>query len=354
MKKQVTVILALVFLLGTACIKDHHKPTTEVTVSTFAGSGQQGSADGTGTSASFNKPIGIAINAAGNLYVVDQLNVKIRMITPGAAVTTLAGSSPEGFADGQGAEAKFRSPYGVTVDVSGNIYVADFGNNRIRKISPTGLVTTFAGSGATGSANGKIDVASFYGPTDVTFDASGNFYVADNYNNIIRKISRDGVVSTLAGSGVPGNANGKGTAASFYTPDALIADAAGNVYVADSGNSLIRKITPDGVVTTFAGSGKAGSADGRGTAASFTLPAGMVFDASGNLYVADYGSNKIRKVTPQGDVTTVAGNGVAGFADGPGASASFNSPYDLAIDHAGNLYVADSFNERIRKIEIGE
>lgn len=353
MKNQTTFILGLTLLLGSiSCIKEHVKHVLTVTVSTFAGSGQRGSTDGIGTSASFNKPIGIAIDAAGNLIVVDQLNALIRKISPATVVTTLAGNGFPGFADGQGTTAQISYAYGVAVDASGYAYLADFNNNRIRKISPTGLVTTFAGSGQTGATNGNVNTASFYGPTDVALDASGNVYVADNYNNIIRKITPDGMVSTLAGSGTPGNANGKGTAASFYSPGGLAVDAAGNVYVGDAINNMIRKITPQGVVTTFAGSGQPGSVDGRGTGASFSLPYGLAFDASGNLIVADYGNNKIRKVSPQGVVTTLAGNGVAGFANGPSASASFSSPYDVAVDKAGYIYVADVDNQMIRKIEI--
>lgn len=263
-------------------------------------------------------------------------------------VTTLAGSGFAEFADGQGTEAEFYSLTGLAVDASGYIYVAE--GLRIRKISPTGLVTTFAGSGTAGAADGKGSAASFYEAVDVALDVSGNLYVADFLNFKIRKITPDGVVSTFAGSGVQGSANGKGTEAPFDSPNGLAVDAKGNVYVSEEITNLIHKITPDGLVTTLAGSTARGSKDGKGASASFYYPGGMSLDASGNLYVADNGSNKIRRVTAQGVVTTIAGNGVEGFANGPAASASFNRPADVAVDVFGNIYVADCFNNMIRKI----
>ncbi|WDF81206.1 NHL repeat-containing protein [Mucilaginibacter sp. KACC 22773] len=371
MRTRTTFILTFALLLGNAsCVKELNAPTsvslspladsriqapfnikpTTVTVSTFVGSLQQGSADGTGTTASFNKPRSLALDASGNFYMIDQINCTIRKITPLAVVTTLAGSGFPGFADGQGAKAEFSYPSGLAVDVSGYLYVAD--GTRIRKVSPSGLVTTFAGSGAAGSADGKGAAASFWGATDVALDVSGNVYVADFLNFKIRKISPDGMVSTFAGSGVQGTANGKGAKASFDSPNGLTVDTKGNVYVAEEITNQIRKITPHGVVTTLAGSTERGSNDGKGAKASFYYPGGMCLDASGNLYVADNGSNKIRKVTAQGDVTTVAGNGVEGFANGPAASASFNRPTDVAVDIFGYIYVADWQNNMIRKIVI--
>lgn len=351
MRKQCFILGVALLLGGTSCTKDFHRPAT-LTVSTFAGSGQAGWVDGIGTSASFYNPASVAIDAAGNLYVADHEYSVIRKVTPKAVVTTLAGSGSRGFADGQGMAASFFFPFGLAVDASGFIYVADYYNNRIRKISPAGLVTTLAGSGEQGAADGKGIEASFNGPRDVALDASGNVYVSDGENNLIRKISQDGVVTTFAGSGMPGAANGKGSAASFYNPDGLAVDKAGNIYVADGLNCMIRKINPDGVVTTLAGNTTSGAADGKGLAASFYDPTGIALDAYGNLYVADYGNNKIRKVTPQGDVTTVAGNGVYGFANGSAASASFRMPYDVAIDNLGNIYVADFHNQMIRKIQM--
>jgi sugar lactone lactonase YvrE len=202
-------------------------------------------------------------------------------------VTTFAGSGSYGDTDGTGAAASFRFPHGVAIDAVGNVYVADRNNYKIRKITPMGEVSTLAGSGSLGNADGLGTAASFNYPTGIAIDATGNLYVADSENHKIRKITPAGVVSTLAGSGLPGNTNGTGTSASFKAPLGVTVDAAGNVYVADSQNHKIRKITPAGVVSTFAGSGGAGSTDGAGSVASFNLPAGVAVDASGNVFVAD-------------------------------------------------------------------
>jgi sugar lactone lactonase YvrE len=235
-------------------------------------------------------------------------------------------------------------------DGLGNIYVADYSNNLIRKITSAGVVSTFAGSGSVGSADGAGILASFNNPQGLVLDGSGNLYVADQGNNLIRKITSGGVVSTFAGSGKAGSTNGNVTEATFGALSGVALDGLGNLYVADQGNSLIRKITPAGMVTTFAGSGSQGSADGTGTAASFYYPTGLTIDGSGNVYVADRMNNLIRKITPGGIVSTLAGSGNAGFANGKGTAASFNNPFAVAIDGSDNLYVADLGNNLIRKI----
>ena len=183
-------------------------------------------------------------------------------------------------------------------------------------------------------------------------DGSGNLYVADASNNRIRLITTNGTVSTFAGSGTAALIDGTGTAASFYYPYGIAIDAAGNLYVADERNNAIRKITSSGVVTTLAGSGSVGSADGTGAAASFSNPTGVAVDSAGNIYVTDVGNNEIRKITPAAVVTTVAGSAKSGFADGTGAAAEFEYPYGLSIDPKGNIYVSDQGNEKIRKITI--
>ncbi len=332
------------------------KITPTGVVSTLAGTpGIFGSADGTGASASFYFPTGVATDSAGNVYVADSGNNTIRKITLAGVVTTLAGTPGiYGSADGTGAAASFAAPSGIATDSAGNVYVADTGNYTIRKITPAGLVSTLAGTpGVQGSADGTGAAASFYSPNSIATDSVGNVYVADTFNNTIRKISPAGVVNTLAGTpGIFGSADGTGASASFYYPTGVATDSAGNVYVADSGNNTIRKITLAGVVSTLAGTPAIfGSADGTGAAASFIGPAGVATDRAGNVYVADSGNNTIRKITPAGVVSTLAGTpGIYGSADGIGAAASFHYPAGVATDNAGNVYVADSGNNTIRKI----
>jgi prepilin-type N-terminal cleavage/methylation domain-containing protein len=318
-----------------------------VVVSTLAGSGTASFADGTGTAAQFNGPAGVAVDASGTVYVVDTYNYRIRKITPAGVVSTLAGST-RGFADGTGAAAQFNNPAGVAVDASGTVYVADFFNNCIRKISPAGVVSTLAGSGTDGFADGTGAAAQFYYPRGVAVDSSGSVYVADGYNNRIRKISPAGVVSTLAGS-TAGFADGTGAAARFAGPGGVAVDASGTVYVADTSGNRIRKISPAGVVSTLAGSGMGGFADGTGAAAQFYYPSSVAVDNSGTVYVTD-SDNRIRKISPAGVVSTLAGSAIPGFADGTGAAARFASPGGVAVDASGTVYVADNANNRIRKI----
>ena len=341
-------------------------PAGEVT--TLAGSaGQVGSADGTGSAARFDYPSGVAVDNEGNVYAADYYNSTIRKVTAGGVVTTLAGSAGQwGSADGIGSAARFDRPEGVAVDSAGNVYVADMPNCTIRKVTAAGLVTTLAGSpGQRGSADGAGSAARFYFPAGVAVDSDGNVYVADYYNSTIRKVTAGGVVTTLAGSAEQyGSADGTGRAARFYYPSGVAVDSTGNVYVADSlcfakphvnidrGNSTIRKVTPAGVVTTLAGSaGQYGSADGTGSAARFNNPNGVAVDSAGNVYVADIFNATIRKVTPAGAVTTLAGSaGQVGSADGIGSAARFYQPTNVAVDSAGNVYVADMASSTIRKV----
>ena len=317
---------------------------TSSMVSTSAGS-TSGFANGAGTAARFDFPYGVAVDASGNVYVADTDNHKIRKISPTGEVTTFAGSS-NGFANGTGTAAQFSFPAGIVIDDSGTLYVADYNNHKIRKISTNGVVTTLAGSTA-GFANGSGAIAQFNRPYSVAVDNSGTVYVADFNNHKIRKITPTGVVTTLAGSTI-GFADGLGNAAQFNYPIGVAVDSQDNVYVADYENNRIRKISPAGIVTTFAGSSN-GFANGTGTAAQFSFPACIVIDGSGIMYVADYNNHKIRKITPTGVVTTLAG-GTIGFADGITSTAKFDFPTGVAIDALGNVYIADQDNHKIRII----
>ena len=272
-------------------------------------------------------------------------------------VTTLAGTAGiSGSTDGTGAAARFFYPYGVAVDSSDNVYVADSDNHTIRKITPGGVVTTLAGTaGSRGNIDATGAVARFNTPIGVAVDSSDNVYVADADNQTIRKITPGGVVTTLAGTaGSFGSTDGTGAAARFFYPYGVAVDSSNNVYVADIGNQTIRKITALGVVTTLAGTaGSSGSTDGPGTTtALFNRPSSVAVDSSDNVYVADTYNNTIRKITPGGVVTTLAGTaGSSGSDDGTGAAARFYTPRGVAVDSRGNVYVADTYNHTIRKIE---
>jgi len=320
--------------------------SSDANISTFAGS-TSGFTDATGVNAQFSSPSGVATDSSNNIYVADTSNNRIRKITPDGVVTTFAGSGTYSSTDGTGTVATFKGPSGVAIDSQGNIYVAEPEDNKIRKITPVGVVTTFAGSGAYGSTDGTGTAATFNMPTGVTTDSSDNIYVAEAGGNKIRKITPAGVVTTFAGS-TYGFADGTGTAAKFDGPYGVTTDTSDNIYVADTNNHKIRKITPAGVVTTLAGS-TSGSTDGTGIDAMFKYPNGVTVDNSGNIYVADTYNNRIRKITPAGVVTTLAGSS-SGFADGTGTDAMFASPYGITIDSSGDIFVADAGNNKIRKI----
>jgi sugar lactone lactonase YvrE len=329
-------------------------------VTTLAGSAiHWGSADGTGAAAQFNYLEGVASDGAGNLFVADHGNDTIRkVVIATGAVTTLAGSPNWGSADGKGAAARFVDPEGVASDGAGNLFVADSGNRTIRKVSiATGAVTTLAGSaGSQGSADGTGAAAQFSYPIAVASDGAGNLFVADYWNDTIRKVViATGAVTTLAGSPQnPGSVDGVGTDARFNSPDGVASDGAGNLFVADSGNRTIRRVViATGAVTTLAGSaGSQGSADGTGAAARFSVLLAVASDGVGNLFVAD--QETIRKVViATGAVTTLAGSaGNVGSADGTGTAARFFDPDGVASDGAGNLFVADLGNSTIRKVVI--
>ena len=378
-------------------------------VSTFAGNpGHPGSADGTGSAAGFNQPDGLAVDKNGNVYVADTANATLRMITPAGVVTTLAGKAGvTGNVNGPAAGATFNQPSAVAVDAGLNLYVADSGNHAIRLVTPAGVVSTLAGTGAAGKADGPAVSATFNAPMGVAVDGAGNVFVADTQNHTIRQITA-GIVSTLAGTaGAPGSADGTGIkaafsgptglavaasgtlfvadtgnqtlraikaggitttlagmagtfgdtnalgkAATFYSPRGLALDGASNLYVADAANNLIRLVSPLGTVANFAGiAGSPGWAEGKGTTVAFNNPVALAVNAAGTLYVAEATNHIIRMVTAAGQSSTVAGTPqVAGYQDGPGATAAFNTPSDVAMDGAGNLFVADAGNQVIRKI----
>lgn len=330
------------------CDLDNHtirRVTPAGVVTTYAGSpGQSGTLDGTGTGARFQNPADVAIDGNGNLFVADGSNHTIRKIAPGGVVTTYAGSPGQvGSTDATGTAARFNQVRGVGVDAAGNVYVAS--SNNIRVIDIGQAVTTYAGAtnGASGTTDATGTAARFNTPTDVEVGPDGTLYVADFNNDLIRKITTGAVVTTLAGP------------SEFFRPSKLTVDSASNVYVCITQNDEVKKITPGGAVTTFAGSREIrGSTDGTGTAARFNNVASLVCDSQDNLYVADWSAHIIRKVTPAGEVTTFAGTAsTSGNLDGVGPAARFSNPFGVAVDASDNIYVADSGNHTIRMITPG-
>jgi len=331
------------------------KPTTggcldAATVTTFAGTGSAGSTNGTGTAASFNNPQGMVWNG-GNLYVADRTSNLIRRITPAGVVTTFAGSGTAAFTNGTGTAASFNNPADLAFDSLGNMFVADSYNHSIRRITPAGVVTTFAGLNSQGFADGAgATVARFNFPFGITIDAADNLYVTDTYNYRIRKITPSAVVSTLAGSAAIGSVDGSGASAQFNLPYGIAIDSTGNLYVSETGSHRIRKVTSTGVVTTPYGSTQ-GYLDGTGTAARFNNPLYLALDGYDNLFVVEGDNNRIRKVVvTTGVVTTVAGS-TAGYTNGLGTNAQFSAPIGIALDSSGALYVSERTNQRIRKLE---
>lgn len=359
-KVKITFLLALLIALH-SCKKaekfEIEKPTEKM-VNTFVGSGAPGYVDGTGYNTSFNQPLNISTDAVGNIYVADQRNHCIRKISPSGLVTTLAGNGTPGYTDGTGTAARFNNPGGVTVDATGNLYVADSGNNCIRKITQNGVVTTFAGTGESNSGfmDGIGTNARFNNPIATCMDGSGNLIVADLYNNRLRKITTGGVVTTLLGNGSDNFQDGPISTATTPYPTSVVYDpTSGNIYI--SQNSFISKISPQGIVSILCGSSNlytgSGYIDGPGLGAKFFSINSIILDKKGNLYASDSDNHIIRKIAPDGYVSTYAGiqyNNTTKFKDGPSDQAYFARPFGLAISKDGDILVSEREGNRIRKI----
>lgn len=316
------------------------------TVSTFAGSVAGGYANGTGSAALFSNPQSLVTDAAGNVYVADSFNNSIRKITPAGDVTTYAGDGKAGYTDGPAATAEFYAPQSLAIDGSGNIFVSDVGNNVIREITAAGVVSTYAGNGLHGFINEKASLAEFNGPQGLCVDASGNVYVADRGNNIIRKISTQGKVTTYAGyygAGVGLYNSSVDTTSVFNVPVGVAVDSKGNVYVADSKNYCIRKISSSGGVSTLVG--------GAVQTTLIGTPTSVSIDAKDNLFITD-ATGRIIEFSTSGSVVYVLGGSenTYGYLDGSGATAQFNNPQSAVVDSKGIVYVADYYNNVIRKI----
>jgi trimeric autotransporter adhesin len=302
---------------------------------------------------------------AGNLFIADQFNHRIRKIAPDGTISTIAGTGTPGYSGdgGPAANAQINTPTGIRADDAGNLYIADVGNQRIRKVDASGMITTLAGNGnkGYGGDGGPAIDASFYNPVRVAVDPSGNVLVADQSDHRIRRITPAGIITTLAGNGAgtpaAGSFSGDGgpaTSASLNNPTAVTVDAAGVVYFSDQFNQRIRKVVLDGTITTIAGNGNPGFTGdgGPAVAASLNYPGGITVDAAGNLYVKDDLNYRTRRIATNGTISTIAGSGVSGFSGDGGAAtaASLNGNFGITLDLLGNLYIADSTNNRVREV----
>src|SRR5271157_293376 len=333
---------------------------TKGIINTIAGNGTAGySGDGsTGTAAELNFPTGVAVDSSGNVYIADLVNLRIRKLTSGGTISTVAGNGKYSYSgdSGQATSAQLNTPQAVASDSSGNLYIADTVNNAVRKVTAAGVISTIAGNGTAGSGGdgGAAASAQLHSPQGIAVDASGNIYVADTQNARVRKIS-NGAINTVAGSGTAGfgGDSGAATSAQLNIPAGLAVDGAGNLYIADFSNNRVRKVTPGGTITTLAGNGLAGYAGdgGPATGAQLTTPMGVATDSSGNVYIADTGNNAVRMVNSSGIISTVAGNGLAGYSGDGGQAilAMVGSPTGVAVDPSGNLYISDG-SLRVRKV----
>ena len=331
------------------------------TITTVAGNGQASfSGDGQATLVALNGPTGVAVDSANNLYIADADNDRVRKVTPGGVMTTIAGRADRGFEgdNGPAGGGLLNHPLAVAVDASLNVYIADADNSRVRRVSPQGFIFTAAGNGNFSSTgdDGPAREATFRHPEDIAIDGLGNVYVADYEASRVRKISADGIITTVAGDGVARFAGDGGPAvsASLQNPVGVAAAKDGTLYISDSANNRIRRVTPAGTISTFAGAGGGGSGEDGIPAISAHLefPTGLALTALGDLYVAELYGSRVLKVNPSGILTTVAGDGKSGFSGdgGPAASASLELPRGLALDPAGNLYIAEA--RRVRKVSV--
>ncbi len=363
---QVHAFFAVIILLA-VCNNIHAQIIT-----TMAGGGVAGYAGdgGHATAALLKNPTDVVVDGTGNVFIADAHNHCIRKINVSGIITTFAGTGSSGFSGdgGPATAAQFTQPTGIAIDGTGNMYIADWGNHRVRMINTSGTVSTVAGTGTIGYSGdgGPATAAEIGNPNRLLFDPSGNLYVSDHIKAVIRKINTSGIISTFAGTGIAGFSGdgAQATASQVYTPQSMVLDGVGNFYFADQTNQRIRKIDPSGIITTIAGNGATGmsaggfSGDGGpATAALLRNPAGVAIDGLSNIYIADGVNNRIRKIDPSGIITTIAGAGSTGVGlggfggDGGPATAAFINYPTAVILNCNNLIIADSYNNRTRKIK---
>ncbi len=352
-------IAGFLLVIGAGVLGWSQVPT--FTISTVAGTGGAGDTGdgGPAASAELNGPRGVTEDIFGNLYIAEYYGQRVRKVTPNGTITTLAGTGVAGFSGdgGPATSARLSGPYRVTVDLAGNVYIPDSGNSRVRKVSPDGTITTIAGNGAVGrGGDGQLATnAQLNYPEAVAFDPAGNYYIADEAANVVRKVSTSGIISTAVGTGVAGYTGDGGPAASATLdgPVGVQVDASGNVYISDQINNVIRKVT-NGMITTVAGTGAFGFAGDGGQAihAQFAYPASVGLDAAGNLYIPDVNNNRIRVLFTNGTIQSVAGNGIEGYGGdgGPALDAAINVPRSVSVAPNGNVYIGDFGNNRVRML----
>lgn len=340
-------------------------PVSGQNIVAFAGNGSMSSFGdgGQATFAGLNLMKGLAMDRTGNLYIADTENFRIRKVNASGIISTVAGNGQNGYSGdgGLATNASLSDVSGVAVDAAGNIYIADSSNRRLRKVNPQGIISTIAGTGTQGYTGdgGQAVNATLGRPLAVNVDAYGNVYYVDSVNAVVRKISTDGTIHTVVGNGVTGYTGngGQASSAELAFPLGMTMDLAGNMYIADANNNVIRKVSPTGIISTFAGNGMGRFAGdgGLATAASLNIPSDVALDGQGNLYIADSGNNRVRKVNSSGIISTVAGGSTNGFSGngGPAANAILNYPWGLTTDEAGNVYIADRVNNMVRMIQSG-
>ncbi|GAB3885774.1 hypothetical protein GCM10028825_13900 [Spirosoma agri] len=335
------------------------KVTPTGSITTLVGCCGSGSDGGPATKASVFQPSGVAVDMTGNIYIAETGYHRIRKISTDGIISTVAGTGAFGFSGdgGPATSAKLYEPYGVSVDTEGNLYIADRSNHRIRKVSTTGVISTVAGTGANSYSGdgGPATKAALALPSSVAVDKSGNLFIADSRNMLIRKVNTSGIINRVAGNGSTGfgGDGGPATSARLYYPVGVAVQDDGTFYIADATNTRVRKVTPAGTISTLAGNGKTFSGDGGpATKADLYVPSGVATDGQGNLFIADQLNHQVRRVSPTGIISTIAGTGTFGYSGdgGTATSAMLNSPTSVAVDRIGNVFIADTYNRRIRKV----
>ncbi|MBN2106078.1 MAG: thrombospondin type 3 repeat-containing protein [Deltaproteobacteria bacterium] len=358
-KKQwltIALVMSCTLMMARIALAEWHIEKVAGTAEVSGYSGDNGPA----TACTFDKPRGVTVDTAGSIYIADNYNHAVRKVDAGATIAAFAGTGSSGYTGDGGAAtaAELRYPLGTAIDSSGNLYIADTNNHCIRKVAANGVITTVAGTGDSGYSgdNGPATAAELYYPAGIVLDGSGGFYIADRYNHRIRKVAANGTITTFAGTGSSGYSgdNGPAAAAELDSPYGIALDKNGALYIADTRNERIRKVDASGTITTVAGNGSAGYEGDNGPAAAAKLsnPLGVAADDQGALYISDSNNDRIRKVNPAGIITTLAGTGNSGYSgdNGPALSAQLNEPHGIAVDKSGSVYFADARNEIIRRV----